>query len=148
MSIVVVCHHASCLPGGSDGKESACNTGDLGLTPGSGRPPGERNGNPLQYSCWGIPMDRGALWATEEPGGLQPLELRRIRQDWVTNTHAMPNYWLHSPHCVFHTFGLFCNKTCRSQSPFVVLSLPIFLLSFTLATACLFSLSVTPFLIC
>ena len=38
-------------PGGSDGKESACNAGDLGLIPGSGRSPGEENGNPLQYSC-------------------------------------------------------------------------------------------------
>ena len=39
------------FPGGSDGKEFACNAGDLGLTPGSGRSPGEGNGNPLQYSC-------------------------------------------------------------------------------------------------
>ena len=46
--------------GGSDGKESACNAGDLGLTPGSGLFPGERNGNPLQYSYWENPMDRGA----------------------------------------------------------------------------------------
>ena len=37
--------------GGSDGKESACNAGDPGLIPGSGRSPGEGNGNPLQYSC-------------------------------------------------------------------------------------------------
>ena len=46
--------------GGSDGEESACNAGDLGWIPGSGRSPGERNGNPLQYSCLGNPMDRGA----------------------------------------------------------------------------------------
>ena len=39
------------FPGGSDGKESACNVGDPGSIPGSGRLPGERNGNPLQYSC-------------------------------------------------------------------------------------------------
>ena len=39
------------LPGGSDSKESACNEGDLGLTPGLGRCPGEGNGYPLQYSC-------------------------------------------------------------------------------------------------
>ena len=37
---------------GSDGKESACNVGDLGLIPGLGRFPGKGNGNPLQYSCW------------------------------------------------------------------------------------------------
>ena len=48
------------LSGGSDGKESACNTRGSGLIPGSGRPPGEGNGNPLQYSCLENSMDRGA----------------------------------------------------------------------------------------
>ena len=53
-----------CLfPGGSDGKESACNAGDLGSMPGLGRSLGEGNGNPLQYSCLENPMDRGAWWA-------------------------------------------------------------------------------------
>ena len=50
------------FPGGSDGKESACNAGDLGLIPGLGRFPGERNGYPFQYSCLENPMDRGAWW--------------------------------------------------------------------------------------
>ena len=44
--------------------ESVCNAGDLGLTPGSGRSPGERNGNPLQYSYLENFMDRGAWRAT------------------------------------------------------------------------------------
>ena len=44
---------------GSDGKASACNVGDLGSIPGSGRSPGEGNGNPLQYSCLENPMDGG-----------------------------------------------------------------------------------------
>ena len=44
-------------------KESTCNAGDAGLIPGLGRSPGEGNGNPLQYSCLGNPMDRGAGWA-------------------------------------------------------------------------------------
>ena len=52
------------FPGGSDGKASACNAGDLGSIPGSERSPGERNGNPLQYSCPENPMDGGAWWAT------------------------------------------------------------------------------------
>ena len=52
------------FPGGSDGKESACSTGDLGSIPGSGRSSGEGNGNPLQYSCLESPMDIGAQWAT------------------------------------------------------------------------------------
>ena len=48
------------FPGGSEGKESACNTGDLGSIPGSGRSPGEGKENPFQYSCLENPMDRGA----------------------------------------------------------------------------------------
>ena len=47
------------FPGGSEVKVSACNVGDLGLIPGSGRSCGEGKGNPLQYSCLGNPMDRG-----------------------------------------------------------------------------------------
>ena len=52
------------FPGGSDGKASAYNAGDLGSIPGPGRSSGEGNGTPLQYSCLENPMDRGALWAT------------------------------------------------------------------------------------
>ena len=52
------------FPGGSDGKESACNVGDLGSIPGLGRSPGAGNCNPLQSSCLGSPMDRGAWRAT------------------------------------------------------------------------------------
>ena len=52
------------FPGGSDGKESACNAGDLGSILGPGTSPGEENGTPLQYSCLENPTDRGAWWAT------------------------------------------------------------------------------------
>ena len=52
------------FPGGSVGKESACNVGDQGLIPGLGRSPREGNGNPLQYSCLENPMDSGAWQAT------------------------------------------------------------------------------------
>ena len=52
------------FPGGSDGKASAYNAGDLGSIPGSGRSPGEENGYPLQLSCLENPMDRGAWQAT------------------------------------------------------------------------------------
>ena len=55
------------FPGGSEGKVSACNAGDPGLIPGSGRSPGEGNGNPLQYSCLENPG-----WM-EKPGGLQSM---------------------------------------------------------------------------
>ena len=53
-----------CFPGGSEVKASACNAGDLGSIPGSGRSPGEGNGNPLQHSCLENPMGGGAWWAT------------------------------------------------------------------------------------
>ena len=51
------------FPFGSEVKASARNAGDLGSIPGSGRSPGEGNGNPLQYSCLENPMDGGAWWA-------------------------------------------------------------------------------------
>ena len=57
-------HNRWGFPGGSDGRESACSVGDLGLIPGWGRSPGEGNGNPLQDSCLKNSLDRGALWAT------------------------------------------------------------------------------------
>ena len=58
-------------PDGSEVEVSACNVGDLGLIPGSGRSPGEGNGNPLQYSCLEIP------WA-KEPGALQSRRSQRV----------------------------------------------------------------------
>ena len=61
------------FPGGSDGKESACNVGDLGSIPGSERSPGEGNGN-SSILTWRIP------WA-QEPGGLQSLGSQRVGQD-------------------------------------------------------------------
>ena len=48
----------------AQGKESACQAGEVGSILGLGRSPGEGNGNPLQYSCLENPMDRGAWWAT------------------------------------------------------------------------------------
>ena len=63
ISLRIILHLPS-FPGGSDGKESACNARDPGLIPGLGRSPGEGNGCPLQYSCLENPMDR-------IPGGLQ-----------------------------------------------------------------------------
>ena len=56
------------FPGGSDGKASAYNSGDLGSIPGSGRSLEEGNSNPLQYSCLENPMAGGAWWATSPTG--------------------------------------------------------------------------------
>ena len=61
------------FPGSSDGKVSVCNAGDLGSIPGSGRSPGEGNGNPLQY-YWKIP------WM-EEPDRLQSTGSQRVGHD-------------------------------------------------------------------
>jgi len=52
------------FPGGSDGRECACNAGELGLIPESGRSPGEGNGYPLQYSSLENPMDKGSWRVT------------------------------------------------------------------------------------
>ena len=67
------------FPGGSDGKESGCNAGDLGSIPGSGRSSEEGNGNPLQCSCLENSMDRGA-WQAIDHG---------VAKSWtnMTNTH-------------------------------------------------------------
>ena len=54
--------HFPLPPGHSDGKEFACNAGDLGSISGQGRFPGGGNGNPLQYSCLENPMERGGAW--------------------------------------------------------------------------------------
>ena len=54
----------SVFPGGSAGKESACNVGDPSMIPGSGGSPGEEDGNPLNILAWRIPWTKGAWWAT------------------------------------------------------------------------------------
>ena len=56
------------FPGGSVGKESACNAGDPDSIPGSGKSPGEGNGNPLHYSCLENSMVRGSWWAIVHGG--------------------------------------------------------------------------------
>ena len=66
-------------PWGSNIKESACNAGELGSVPGSGRSPGEGNGNCSSIPAWKI------LW-TEEPGGLQSMRSQGVRHNWATNT--------------------------------------------------------------
>ena len=73
-----ICTSVSMLlgfPGGSVVQNSPANAGDKGLIPGSGRSPGEGNGNPLQYSCLGNPMERGGWWAT----------VHGAKKEWDTN---------------------------------------------------------------
>ena len=71
-------NRAEGFPGGSDGEESVCNVGDLGLITGSGRSPGESNGNPLQYSCLENAMDRGAWRATVHRAAQSQTQLKQL----------------------------------------------------------------------
>ena len=87
-----IAHELPCwpaFPGGSDGEESACSVGDLGLIPGSGRPPGGGMTNPSSILAWRIP------W-TEEPGWLQCMRSQRIGRDWATSTLNLLNL-CHTP---------------------------------------------------
>ena len=68
------------FPGGSDGKASARSVEGPGLIPGSGRSPGEGNGNPLQYSCLENSMDGGAWWGT-----VHGVTSQRVGHDWATS---------------------------------------------------------------
>ena len=81
-------HHGRVFrfPWGSEVKASACKAGDLGLIPGSGRSPGEGNGNLLQYSCLENPMGRGAWWAT-----VHGVAKSRTRLSDFTSLHF--TYW-------------------------------------------------------
>ena len=76
------------LPWYSDGKESACNAGDPGLIPGSGRSPGEENGKPHQYSYLENSMDRGAWWATVQGSW----DLKESPKKGATNTFTFSHY--------------------------------------------------------
>ena len=81
------------VPHSSVGKESACNAGDLGSIPGSGRSPGEGNGNPLQYSCLENPMDRGAWRESRGSHGHRGVHgVTRVRHDLATK----PPPWFRS----------------------------------------------------
>ena len=73
--------------GGSDSKVSAYNVGDLGSIPGSGRSPGEGNGNSFQYSCLENPMDRGAWWAAVHGVAKSRTQLRDFTHSLTVETN-------------------------------------------------------------
>ena len=72
------------FPGGSDGKESTCNAGDLGLIPELGRSPGEENSSPLQYSCLENSTDSGAWLAT----------VHGVEKRWTQLRDFHFHYWM------------------------------------------------------
>ena len=91
------------FPGSSDGKASAYNAGDLGSIPGSGRSPGEGNGNPLQYACLENSMDGGA-WEAIVHGGCKELDM--IGQlHWFTGPVGAPSGWLLCPFDITSLFS-------------------------------------------
>ena len=69
-------------PGGSEGKESVCNAGDLGSIPGLGKSPGGGLGNPLQYSCWGNPHGQMSL-AGYSPWVCQESDTTEFKLVWI-----------------------------------------------------------------
>ena len=87
--------------------ESACNSGDMGSVPRSGRSPGEGNGNPLQYSCLEDPMGKGALWATVHGVAKSQTQLS--------------NYHIHYAYSVFATLkqsiGMLSINKIKIQNP-------------------------------
>ena len=93
---------------GSDSKESACNAGELGLIPGSGRSSGEGNGNPLHCSCLDNPREGGAWWAAVYGVAQSRTRLKRLSSSssietkaplvaqMVKNLPAMQESWVRS----------------------------------------------------
>ena len=76
------------FPGGPAVKNLPASAGDEGSIPGSGRYSGEGNGNSLQYSCLGNPMDRGAWWATV-----------RVPKELDKTATTYNNIYQHTPTC-------------------------------------------------
>ena len=83
--------HPWCFPDGSNGKESDCNTGDLGSIPGSGRSPGGANGNPLQHSCLEN-FNRGA-WRATVHGVAQSDTTERLKLAFSFSLCCVSNYF-------------------------------------------------------
>ena len=79
------------FPGGSDGKESTCNAGDLGLISALGRSPGEGNGNILSWEI---------SWR-EEPSRPQSMGSQRVRHDWATKHSTYMSIYIHTHHIFF-----------------------------------------------
>ena len=105
------------FPGGSDGKEFACNVGDLGLIPGLGRFPGGGHGNPLQYSCLENPHGQRSL-AGYSPWGCKELDMTE-RLSTAQFANLCTKWALTLPPCSLPSF------TLAPSLPFRKSSLPI-----------------------
>ena len=98
------------FPGGSEGKESACSAGDPGSVPESGKSPGEENGNPLQYSCLEISMDRGA----------GPITVHGVSKSQTRLSH----WHTHPGVCVFEVTSVDCVCVVEILSNEMLLHIP------------------------
>ena len=108
------CLKSTCFPGGSDGRDSACNAGDPGLILGWGRSPGGGHGNPLQYSCLENSMDRGVWWATVH-WGLKELDTtERLTHGWSTLSNRGSESW-DRKHWVLLSGVLSCQEVGEKQ---------------------------------
>ena len=104
------------FPGGSDGKDSAYNAGDLGSIPGSGRYPGEGNGNTLQCSGLENPMDRGAWWATVHGVARvgHNLETKPLNQYHMSFNKYTKNLIAVQNPCLQETYDPLGDRSCQS----------------------------------
>ena len=122
--LLIFQHSIGGFPGSSDGKEPACHVGDPGSILGSGRSPGEGNGNPLQYSCLENAMDRGAWWATFH--GVAELDTTD------TNTFTLHTYILFTDLPTQYNIIYLSDNQCHlsvhpSVHPFIHLSICLFI---------------------
>ena len=102
--------------GGSEVEASACNAGDLGSIPGSGRPPGEGNGNPLQYSCLENPMDGGAWWATVHGVAESQTRLSNLTNflHWALYLHTL-NHTCWQPYSCVLSMWHYCLSSTKTR---------------------------------
>ena len=98
-------------PHGSNSKEYACNTGDLGLIPGSWRSLAVGKGYPLQYSCLENSMDRGAWWAAVH--AVTKSQTRVTESDWVTESESD---WVTNTF-TFHYYSITSTESLRKIHP-------------------------------
>ena len=115
----------SCFPGGSDGKESACNAGDLGSIPGSGRPPGGGHGNPLQYCCLENPHGQRSAVGYSPRGHTQSDTTERLnnrrspksRRSHLCKTPHSGHTWYQTGEITRQRPTVQCTQTGTASSP-------------------------------
>ena len=105
------------FPGGSVVKNWPSREGDAGSTPGSGRSPGERNGNPLQYSCLEKPMER-SLAAPVHEGGKESYMTATQQQQCVGTPYLYPDSRLLEGNQVFSLDCIVCTNSFSTESHF------------------------------